>query len=112
MPLNTLHARIWAQTYNFVCDAIKILQICYSNIFPLDDSVVLKVITIYNKDTDTTEEVLLEELQVFKVCYFSLECVWVKVALSGITVHRCCRCCSYCIDTGVKLISAHLCPST
>lgn len=31
-----------------------------------DDSVVLKVITIYNKDTDTTEEVLLEELQVFK----------------------------------------------
>ncbi|XP_077953839.1 semaphorin-3E-like isoform X3 [Gasterosteus aculeatus] len=32
-----------------------------------DDSVVLKVITIYNKDTDTTEEVLLEELQVFKV---------------------------------------------
>uniref|UniRef100_A0A665V6D2 Sema domain, immunoglobulin domain (Ig), short basic domain, secreted, (semaphorin) 3E n=1 Tax=Echeneis naucrates TaxID=173247 RepID=A0A665V6D2_ECHNA len=32
-----------------------------------DDSVVLKVITIYNKDTDTMEEVLLEELQVFKV---------------------------------------------
>ncbi|XP_068168697.1 semaphorin-3E [Antennarius striatus] len=32
-----------------------------------DDSVVLKVITIYNKDTDTVEEVLLEELQVFKV---------------------------------------------
>ncbi|XP_062246776.1 semaphorin-3E [Platichthys flesus] len=31
-----------------------------------DDSVVLKVITIYNKDTDTMEEVLLEELQVFK----------------------------------------------
>uniref|UniRef100_A0A8C7M7H8 Sema domain, immunoglobulin domain (Ig), short basic domain, secreted, (semaphorin) 3E n=1 Tax=Oncorhynchus kisutch TaxID=8019 RepID=A0A8C7M7H8_ONCKI len=31
------------------------------------DSVVLKVITIYNKDTDTIEEVLLEELQVFKV---------------------------------------------
>ena len=27
----------------------------------------LKVITIYNKDTDTMEEVLLEELQVFKV---------------------------------------------
>uniref|UniRef100_A0A672H2J0 Sema domain, immunoglobulin domain (Ig), short basic domain, secreted, (semaphorin) 3E n=1 Tax=Salarias fasciatus TaxID=181472 RepID=A0A672H2J0_SALFA len=32
-----------------------------------DDSFVLKVITIYNKDTDTMEEVLLEELQVFKV---------------------------------------------
>uniref|UniRef100_A0AAQ5ZEA6 Sema domain, immunoglobulin domain (Ig), short basic domain, secreted, (semaphorin) 3E n=1 Tax=Amphiprion ocellaris TaxID=80972 RepID=A0AAQ5ZEA6_AMPOC len=32
-----------------------------------DDSVVLKVITIYNKDTDTMEEVLLEELQVFKL---------------------------------------------
>ncbi|KAM9754196.1 semaphorin-3E isoform 1-T2 [Menidia menidia] len=32
-----------------------------------DDSVVLKVITIHNKDTDTVEEVLLEELQVFKV---------------------------------------------
>ncbi|XP_036375901.1 semaphorin-3E-like isoform X1 [Megalops cyprinoides] len=32
-----------------------------------DDAVVLKVITIYNKDTDTMEEVLLEELQVFKV---------------------------------------------
>ncbi|XP_041852704.1 semaphorin-3E isoform X1 [Melanotaenia boesemani] len=32
-----------------------------------DDSVVLKVITIFNKDTDTMEEVLLEELQVFKV---------------------------------------------
>ncbi|CAB1313758.1 unnamed protein product, partial [Coregonus sp. 'balchen'] len=32
-----------------------------------DDSVVLKVITIYNKDTDTIEEVRLEELQVFKV---------------------------------------------
>ncbi|KAG7261479.1 hypothetical protein CRUP_032527, partial [Coryphaenoides rupestris] len=32
-----------------------------------DDSMVLKVITIYNKDTDTVEEVLLEELQVFQV---------------------------------------------
>lgn len=40
---------------------------CYFNFFLLDDSVVLKVITIYNKDTDTMEEVLLEELQVFKV---------------------------------------------
>lgn len=32
-----------------------------------DNSVVLKVITIYNKETNTVEEVLLEELQVFKV---------------------------------------------
>ncbi|KAJ8389994.1 hypothetical protein AAFF_G00111550 [Aldrovandia affinis] len=32
-----------------------------------DDSVVLKVITIYNADSDTMEEVLLEELHVFKV---------------------------------------------
>ncbi|XP_038126602.1 semaphorin-3E isoform X1 [Cyprinodon tularosa] len=32
-----------------------------------DDSLVLKVITIYNKDTDSIEEVLLEELQIFKV---------------------------------------------
>ncbi|KAM8862138.1 semaphorin-3E [Synchiropus picturatus] len=31
-----------------------------------DDSSVLKVITIYNKDANTMEEVLLEELQVFK----------------------------------------------
>lgn len=32
-----------------------------------DDSVVLKVITIHNKDKNTIEEVLLEELQIFKV---------------------------------------------
>lgn len=32
-----------------------------------DKSVVLKYITIYNKESDTMEEVLLEELQVFKV---------------------------------------------
>uniref|UniRef100_A0A9J7XV93 Sema domain, immunoglobulin domain (Ig), short basic domain, secreted, (semaphorin) 3E n=1 Tax=Cyprinus carpio carpio TaxID=630221 RepID=A0A9J7XV93_CYPCA len=32
-----------------------------------DDSVVLKMITIYNKEANTVEEVLLEELQVFKV---------------------------------------------
>lgn len=35
-----------------------------------DDSVVFKFITIYNKDTDTMEEVLLEELEVFRVPYF------------------------------------------
>ncbi|XP_026782864.3 semaphorin-3E [Pangasianodon hypophthalmus] len=32
-----------------------------------DDSVVLKLITIFNKEANTIEEVLLEELQVFKV---------------------------------------------
>uniref|UniRef100_A0A8C2HU56 Sema domain, immunoglobulin domain (Ig), short basic domain, secreted, (semaphorin) 3E n=1 Tax=Cyprinus carpio TaxID=7962 RepID=A0A8C2HU56_CYPCA len=32
-----------------------------------DNSVVLKMITIYNKEANTVEEVLLEELQVFKV---------------------------------------------
>ncbi|XP_067276242.1 semaphorin-3E isoform X2 [Pseudorasbora parva] len=32
-----------------------------------DNSVVLKMITIYNKEADEVEEVLLEELQVFKV---------------------------------------------
>lgn len=42
----------------------------------LDDSVVLKVITIYNKDTDTMEEVLLEELQVFKVFYLQIQKMW------------------------------------
>lgn len=57
------------QRYTFKSDGVKISQIRYFIIFPLDDSVVLKVITIYNKDTDTMEEVLLEELQVFKVCY-------------------------------------------
>lgn len=36
---------------------------------------VLKVITIYNKDTDSMEEVLLEELQVFKVLYFEVQSV-------------------------------------
>lgn len=34
---------------------------------------VLKVITIYNKDTDSIEEVLLEELQVFQVLYFAVQ---------------------------------------
>ncbi|XP_030072504.1 semaphorin-3E [Microcaecilia unicolor] len=32
-----------------------------------DNGIVLKIITIYNKDTESTEEVILEELQVFKV---------------------------------------------
>lgn len=42
---------------------------------------VLKVITIYNKDTDSMEEVLLEELQVFKVLYFEVQSVRANSAL-------------------------------
>lgn len=42
---------------------------------------VLKVITIYNKDTDSMEEVLLEELQVFKVLYFEVQSVGANSAL-------------------------------
>lgn len=34
--------------------------------FP-DNGIVLKVITIYNQETESMEEVILEELQVFKV---------------------------------------------
>lgn len=34
---------------------------------PTDTGIVLKVITIYNQDTESMEEVILEELQVFKV---------------------------------------------
>jgi len=45
---------------------LQMVSCVYSSHFS-DDSVVLKVITIYNKDTDTVEEVLLEELQVFQV---------------------------------------------
>lgn len=52
---------------------MKFLLTSYCHLFLLDDSVVLKVITIYNKDSDTMEEVLLEELQVFKVRGSSLE---------------------------------------
>lgn len=58
---------------NFTPLPVELLSKQQGNInafFFLDDSVVLKVITIYNKDTDTMEEVLLEELQVFKVLYF------------------------------------------
>lgn len=32
-----------------------------------DNGIVLKVITIYNQETESMEEVILEELQVFKV---------------------------------------------
>ena len=74
--------------------------------FLSDDSMVLKVITIYNKDTDSMEEVLLEELQVFKVLYFEVQSVWLTPALQqleGVHDHiniwlihsshayRCCR---------------------
>uniref|UniRef100_A0A8C6SK30 Sema domain, immunoglobulin domain (Ig), short basic domain, secreted, (semaphorin) 3E n=1 Tax=Neogobius melanostomus TaxID=47308 RepID=A0A8C6SK30_9GOBI len=46
-----------------------------------DDSAVLKFITIYNKDTDTMEEVLLEELQVFKLCSV--------VGVAQLRLHQC-----------------------
>eukprot|EP00064_Thunnus_orientalis_P001586 superscaffoldBa00000109_g1589 len=50
-----------------------------------DDSVVLKVITIYNKDTDTMEEVLLEELQVFKQQLY----VGSEVGVAQVRLHQC-----------------------
>uniref|UniRef100_A0A8C6PMB8 Sema domain, immunoglobulin domain (Ig), short basic domain, secreted, (semaphorin) 3E n=1 Tax=Nothobranchius furzeri TaxID=105023 RepID=A0A8C6PMB8_NOTFU len=63
-----------------------------------DDSVVLKVITIYNKDSDTMEEVLLEEMQVFKVLYIWLHkllvkqtCLYVgsEVGVAQVRLHQC-----------------------
>lgn len=46
------------------------LEFCFGffflNLFP-DNGIVLKVITIYNQETESMEEVILEELQVFKV---------------------------------------------
>lgn len=33
----------------------------------LDNGIVLKIITIYNQETESMEEVILEELQIFKV---------------------------------------------
>lgn len=59
----------YMHTQTIYHSSIKIVLKLLINVL-LDDSVVLKVITIYNKDTDTMEEVLLEELQVFKVLYF------------------------------------------
>ncbi|KAM7396619.1 hypothetical protein PAMP_019652 [Pampus punctatissimus] len=50
-----------------------------------DDSVVLKVITIYNKDTDTMEEVLLEELQVFKQQLY----VGSEVGVAQVRLYQC-----------------------
>ena len=35
--------------------------------FLIDNGIVLKVITIYNQETESMEEVILEELQIFKV---------------------------------------------
>uniref|UniRef100_A0A667ZY37 Sema domain, immunoglobulin domain (Ig), short basic domain, secreted, (semaphorin) 3E n=1 Tax=Myripristis murdjan TaxID=586833 RepID=A0A667ZY37_9TELE len=52
-----------------------------------DDSLVLKVITIYNKDTDTVEEVLLEELQVFKVSQQLY--VGSEVGVAQVRLHQC-----------------------
>uniref|UniRef100_A0A673GRH5 Semaphorin-3E-like n=1 Tax=Sinocyclocheilus rhinocerous TaxID=307959 RepID=A0A673GRH5_9TELE len=50
-----------------------------------DDSVVLKMITIYNKEADTVEEVLLEELQVFKQQLY----VGSELGVTQIRVHQC-----------------------
>uniref|UniRef100_A0A673AXY9 Sema domain, immunoglobulin domain (Ig), short basic domain, secreted, (semaphorin) 3E n=1 Tax=Sphaeramia orbicularis TaxID=375764 RepID=A0A673AXY9_9TELE len=60
-----------------------------------DDSVVLKFITIYNKDTDTMEEVLLEELQVFKVLYFYQQIVKQQLYVGS--------------DAGVAQVRLHQC---
>uniref|UniRef100_A0A8C6SMK8 Sema domain, immunoglobulin domain (Ig), short basic domain, secreted, (semaphorin) 3E n=1 Tax=Neogobius melanostomus TaxID=47308 RepID=A0A8C6SMK8_9GOBI len=58
-----------------------------------DDSAVLKFITIYNKDTDTMEEVLLEELQVFKVLSSLQSCqqlyVGSEVGVAQLRLHQC-----------------------
>lgn len=35
--------------------------------FLTDNGIVLKIITIYNQETESMEEVILEELQIFKV---------------------------------------------
>lgn len=49
----------------------------------IDDSVVLKLITIFNKEANTIEEVLLEELQMFKVSdYSNDEDVWFLIFTS------------------------------
>uniref|UniRef100_A0A3B3WBE0 Sema domain, immunoglobulin domain (Ig), short basic domain, secreted, (semaphorin) 3E n=1 Tax=Poecilia mexicana TaxID=48701 RepID=A0A3B3WBE0_9TELE len=53
-----------------------------------DDSVVLKVITIYNKDTDTVEEVLLEELHIFKVLHISYEKTF-SIGVAQVRLHQC-----------------------
>lgn len=37
--------------------------------FFTDNGIVLKVITIYNQETESMEEVILEELQIFKVLF-------------------------------------------
>ncbi|XP_058501817.1 semaphorin-3E [Solea solea] len=73
-----------------------------------DDSVVLKAITIYNKDTDTMEEVLLEELQVFKASAPIREMiispkrqqlyVGSEVGVAQVRLHQCDRYGSECAD--------------
>lgn len=63
---------------------VKGLYLHQITLSPVDDSVVLKVITIYNKDTDTIEEVLLEELQVFKVLLLVLATMWQTIVIAHI----------------------------
>lgn len=63
---------------------VKVLYLHHLILSPVDDSVVLKVISIYNKDTDTIEEVLLEELQVFKVLLLVLATMWQTIVIAHI----------------------------
>uniref|UniRef100_A0A3Q2YVF7 Sema domain, immunoglobulin domain (Ig), short basic domain, secreted, (semaphorin) 3E n=1 Tax=Hippocampus comes TaxID=109280 RepID=A0A3Q2YVF7_HIPCM len=59
-----------------------------------DDSLVLKVITIYNKDIDTMEEVLLEELQVFEQKLY----VGSDAGVAQVQLHHCALYGSECAD--------------
>lgn len=70
---------------SWVVVLVKVLYLHHLILSPVDDSVVLKVISIYNKDTDTIEEVLLEELQVFKVLLLFSATIWQKMAIASIT---------------------------
>lgn len=49
------------------CDKL-LVYLSFSPFFShTDNGIVLKVITIYNQETESMEEVILEELQIFKV---------------------------------------------
>uniref|UniRef100_A0A8D0L3Y3 Semaphorin 3E n=1 Tax=Sphenodon punctatus TaxID=8508 RepID=A0A8D0L3Y3_SPHPU len=54
-----------------------------------DTGVVLKVITIYNQDTESMEEVILEELQVFKVWHSQQLYVGSKTTVTQVKFHQC-----------------------
>ena len=48
----------------------KLLVYRSLSFFLTDNGIVLKIITIYNQETESMEEVILEELQIFKVFLF------------------------------------------